>query len=263
MNADHAHDGPDKPSKDDTANDAEGVVDYSKTRGDKERRDNRDTFIVGGAILALIVLTILLLMRPIIGALSGDEEPSPEISLSSGAGETSSRQDTGGADTTETLGTAASSTTPATTSAPAQPVTAADLNLPATMTGDWSQVVNPRDRITSDTEMVEHIQQLIDSARTELAGVEVDPSNPDPRLQDVANFYLYGNQQATRGLADAAAGLYEETERSLTVYDTQRENIYTFTYYLTSTQGGPGFLMAGWYDPVSDSLKVHTASQTR
>lgn len=238
------------------------VKDYAAESASKRERESQTAIIVGVAITLLACLTVFLIARALF--FSGDEDEDKGIAapgqIATGTAMQSPAQDAGTTTKRDPAREGASTTKP---DKPATPETAGDLNLPSTQTGDWTSVVNPADRITKDADMTAHVQQIIDTARTELEGVDVDVSNPDPRLQDVANYYLYGNQQAVMGLVDANSGKYRQTNESLTVYDHARDGIYTFTYYLVGAQGGPGFLMAGWYDPVTDSLKVNTASQTR
>lgn len=257
MTSNHTNDsGKTKSARTKRGSDTSEVTDYSATDFEKTKKQRRQTAAIVVAIVVIACATVFLLVKPLASKWNDDVQdkiaPPGEVSQPFNRPSLSNNPPTEqpDSDSNETQGTN-------------KPQTAEGLNLPATQVGDWTDVVNPVDRVTKNQKMVERISQLIGSARTELQGITVDPSNPDPRLQDIANFYLYGNQQAVLGLVKANEGQYVETDDSLTVFDTSRDGIYSFTYYLRPAQGGSGFLMAGWYDPVSDSLKIETASQTQ
>lgn len=247
-------------SKDNSGQESQSdVTDYSTTDFDKQKKARRQTIAIVIAIVLIAGATVFLLVKPLASKwnedVQGKIDPPGESSQPFNRPSLSTNPPTAQPDDDSSESGSANQTRRA--------QTAESLNLPATQVGDWTDVVNPVDRVTNNQKMVDRISQLISSARAELQGIPVNPSDPDPRLQDIANFYLYGNQQAVQGLVGANEGKYTETGDSLTVFDTARDGIYSFTYYLPSAQGGNGFLMAGWYDPVSDSLKVETASQTR
>lgn len=250
-----------KGSKDAASDD---VKSYYGLDTAKKKKERTKTIAIVVAIAVMIGLTVFLLVRPAVKGWNEDVDarinPPGQSDGSLKPGYTAPPSGNGGGgrddDFRDDKRDGDSST-----SKPKSPQTAQDLNLPYTSTGDWSDVVNPVDRITSDKKMVSHIAGLIASAREELRGVELDPANPDSRLQNVANYYFFGNKQAVAGLVEANKGHYKETKDSLHVFDHDSEGIFTFTYLLEKPDGKPGFLMAGWYDPATDSLKIHTASQ--
>lgn len=250
-----------KGSKDTSSDD---VKSYYGLDTAKKKKERNKTIAIIVAIVVMVGFTVFLLVRPAVQGWNEDVDAritppgqsddslkhgytAPPSGSESGERDDDSRDDKQDDDSS--------------TSKPKSPQTAQDLNLPYTSTGDWSDVVNPVARITSDKEMVKHIASLIASAREELRGVDIDTAKPDSRLQNVANYYFYGNKQAVAGLVEANQGYYKETKDSLHVFDHPSDGIFTFTYLLDTPDGQPGFLMAGWYDPATDSLKIHTASQ--
>ena len=243
--------------------DEQNVTDYYGLNTEEKKKQRRKNIAIFVAIIVMLSITVYLLVKPMVAKWNEDvdsrisppgqvSEPfrKPMLNDQGGAG---GDRDGNGSDSNSSNGGSSDNA----------PKKAEDLNLPATEVGDWANAVNPADNITRNFEMVKHIQGLIDRANKELEGVEADPANPDPRLQDVANFYFWGNQQAVNALVEAQQGRFKQTPDSLHVFDNAKPNIYTFTYYLPGVDGNKGFLMAGWYDPVSDSLKVDTASLVR